>query len=438
MAMQQRVKKHLCAAGLLSSIRNSFTYILDSSKGNATKYNLANCLMSGLAIFGLKSPSLLSFDKNKLKETTANNLKTLYGVKEVPSDSQLRQRLDDVDPKQLSRAYKSAFRSVQRGKQLPLFDFQGESYLISIDGTGFFHSESVHCDSCCEKHHRDGRVSYYHQIMSAVMVSPDHGCLLPMCIEPILQQDGSKKNDCERNAGKRLLENMRTMHPNLKITVLEDGLHSNAPHINLLKELKMSFIIGAKPKDHKYMFDWVKACKCNELKQTVEGRNITIRWQNEVPLNESNDKLMVNYLECEEEGIKKTTRFTWVTDIQITKENAYRLMKGARSRWRIENETFNTLKNQGYHFEHNFGHGYNNLSTVFANLMMLAFLVDQIQQLCCPLFQAAIKKEGSRRLLWERLRALFHEFLIDSWELLWAKIAFPEKFKAVRLCPDTS
>ena len=65
------------------------------------------------------------------------------------------------------------------------------------------------------------------------------------------------------------------------------------------------------------------------------------------------------------------------------------LMRGARARWKIENETFNTLKNQGYHFEHNFGHGHQHLSTVLMHLMMLAFLIDQIQQRCCRLFQAA-------------------------------------------------
>ena len=69
-----------------------------------------------------------------------------------------------------------------------------------------------------------------------------------------------------------------------------------------------------------------------------------------------------------------------------------------------------TLKNQGYHFEHNYGHGYQHLSVVFALLMMLAFLVDQVQQLCCPLFQAAWAKMGSKRRLWERMRAFIGRY----------------------------
>jgi len=87
--------------------------------------------------------------------------------------------------------------------------------------------------------------------------------------------------------------------------------------------------------------------------------------------------------------------------------------------WKIENETFNTLKNQGYQFEHNFGHGNQNLSVVFAQLMMLAFLVDQIQQLCCPLFRAVWQKFGSKRALWDNLRSHFRHFAFLSMQHLY-------------------
>ena len=104
--------------------------------------------------------------------------------------------------------------------------------------------------------------------------------------------------------------------------------------------------------------------------------------------------------------------FTWITDLHVNLRNAWLFARGGRARWRIENETFNTLKNQGYHFEHNFGHGQQNLSVVFAMLMMLAFLVDQAQQLCCPLFRAVWEKLGSKRALWDNLRSHFRHFRI--------------------------
>jgi len=113
-------------------------------------------------------------------------------------------------------------------------------------------------------------------------------------------------------------------------------------------------------------------------------------------LNASNQDTLVNFVEYWQITPKKTMHFSWVTDIQVTEENVFEIMRGGRARWKIENETFNTLKNQGYQFEHNFGHGNKNLSVVFAMLMMLAFLVDQVQQLVCRLFQAVWGKLGSK------------------------------------------
>jgi hypothetical protein len=122
----------------------------------------------------------------------------------------------------------------------------------------------------------------------------------------------------------------------------------------------------------------------------------------------------------------------------VSKRNVYRLMRGGRARWKIENETFNTLKNQGYHFKHNYGHGTHNLSVVFAMLMMLAFLVDQTQQWCCALFQAVWAKLGSKRLLWERMRSLFYTYRLDSMrELLEALLYGFEKSRPI-LTLDTS
>ena len=117
----------------------------------------------------------------------------------------------------------------------------------------------------------------------------------------------------------------------------------------------------------------------------------------------------VNFIEYWEIGADKVQHFSWVTDLRVSKRNVYHLMRGGRARWKIENETFNTLKNQGYNFEHNYGHGTQHLSVVFATLMMLAFLVDQTQQLCCAVFQAVWAKLGSKRMLWERMRALFYD-----------------------------
>jgi len=152
----------------------------------------------------------------------------------------------------------------------------------------------------------------------------------------------------------------------------------------------------------------------------------TIAFVNKVALNKSNPDLLVNYLFYAEYGPdgEKQKCFTWVTDLKITRLNARHLMRGGRSRWKIENETFNTLKNQGYHYDHNYGHGEAHLSVLFAMLMMLAFLTDQVQQICCPLFQAVLEKVRSKRVLWERLRSHYWHFTFQSMRQLYEVILY--------------
>lgn len=111
-------------------------------------------------------------------------------------------------------------------------------------------------------------------------------------------------------------------------------------------------------------------------------------------------------------------------------------MRGGRARWKIENETFNTLKNQDYHLEHNYGHGKQPLATHFGLLMMLAFLVDQVQELWCAPFQAARKARGSRTSLWQRMRSLFTGYYIESWRQFFE--ALIHGHTSYPLQPDTS
>ena len=162
------------------------------------------------------------------------------------------------------------------------------------------------------------------------------------------------------------------------------------------------------------------------------------RFVNDIALNASHTDVQVNVIEYWEMGAAKVQHFSWVTDLHVTKGNVYRLMRGGRARWKIENETFNTLKNQGYHFEHNYGHGTQNLSVVFALLMMLAFLVDQTQQLCCALFQAVWAKLGSKRMLWERMRALFYDYAFASMRQLFEALLYGFKKSSPIMTIDSS
>jgi hypothetical protein len=414
----RKARKDLCADALVRRLRGGFDTIADQRTGDST-ISLGDALMSGFAMFSLKDPSLLAFDERR--HDPNDNFRTIYGINCVASDTQMRAILDPVAPDDLRPLFGDVFRCLQRGKALEGFTYLDGHYLISLDGTTYFSSTKIHCASCLEKHHRGGGITYSHQLLGATLVHPERKEVIPLAPEPIINQDGHTKNDCERNATRRWLQHFRRDHPHLPVIVVEDGLSANAPHLRDLRAARVHYIIGVKPGDHAFLFQHLYDADAAGRTQTrtevdpATGILHHFRFHNGVPLNESHPDELVNVLEYWEiHPNGKVQYFSWITDFVLTSDNVYAIMRGGRARWKIENETFNTLKNQGYHLEHNYGHGEQNLSVVLALLMMLAFLVDQVQQLCCPLFQAAWQKLGTKRHLWEEIRNCFQAFQFHS------------------------
>ncbi len=428
-----KTRKHLSFDPLIRQIRLRAKQLPETRDESNRGYSMADAVMSAVAMFSLKDPSLLFFQDRRNDE----NIKNQFRVLGVPCDTQMRAILDPLEPDLLRPMFNDVFGQLGRGKALEPYVFHQGCYLLSMDGTGYFSSKKIHCESCLQKKNsKTGEITYHHQMLGAALVHPNHKQVIPLAPEPIIKQDGDNKNDCERNAGKRLLQKIRDEHPNLKLIVVEDGLASNAPHIRQLNRLDMRFLLGAKPDDHEHLFAEVVRAHDEERATTISWTEPTkpngpdalceVSFVHDLPLNKAHPHLRVNFLQyIEWDGNGDVRRqFSWVTDLTITRENARHLVRGGRARWKIENETFNTLKNQDYRFEHNFGHGEKNLSVVFAMLMMLAFLVDQTQELCCPLFQAVHKKLGSRRMVWDHLRSHFRHCLCESMQQLLEAILY--------------
>jgi len=432
-------RKHLSADALFHLVRSGFATIPDP-RGEDVDISLTDALMSAFAMFSLKAPSLLAFDK----ERAEGNLHTIYGIERVPCDTRMREILDPVSPKWLRPVFKSVFRQLQRGKALEAMAFLDGHYLLALDGTGYFSSQTIHCASCLHKVHRNGSVTYTHQMLGAAIIHPDMRAVIPLMPEPIGKHDGTGKNDCERNAAKRFIIKLRQDHPHLKFIVTEDSLSSNAPHIETLHNHALHYILGVKEGDHAFLFQQVQAAEhagrvtSYERHDRAAGLVHRFRFVNDVPLNASNVDVRVNFIEYWEISTEKVQHFSWVTDLRVSRRTVFHLMRGGRARWKIENETFNTLKNQGYNFEHNYGHGEQHLSVVFAMLMMLAFLVDQTQQLCCALFQAVWAKLGSKRMLWERMRALFYDYALESMCQLFEALLYGFKKSSPLVAIDSS
>jgi hypothetical protein len=257
-------------------------------------------------------------------------------------------------------------------------------------------------------------------MLGAALLHPDRRAVMPLMPERISKQDGMDKNDGERHAAKRCIVKLRQDPPRLQLIVTEDSLSSNAPHIQVLQDDHLHSLLGVQEGDQAYWFEPVEAAEhagrvtSDDRDEPETGLRPRLRCVSDVPLNASNADLRVNFLAWWEWDQDQVQPLSWVTDLRVNKGTVYQLMRGGRARWRMENETCTTLKNQGYHFEHNVGQGYQQLSVVLAVLMLLAFFVDQVQQIGCPLFQAVWAKLGRKRRLWERMRALCYDDALES------------------------
>lgn len=254
------------------------------------------------------------------------------------------------------------------------------------------------------------------------------------------------KQDCEINAGKRFLRQLRQDHPQMKLTIGGDGLNSKQPFIEVIREERMNFIVVAKPNDHKMMLEWIgEQRQLGEIETKKvdddKGRTHVYEWINQVPLNGKEDSFLVNFfsyriLTPDENGKKKVTfKYSWVTDFELTSKNVEQLVRAGRCRWRIENECFNTLKNQGYYIEHNYGHGNKNLSFNFLLLTLIAFFCHQIAELTNELYQACRRKCGSKIHMWEKVRGAICWFVFDSWEMLFQFVLDPKPFQPTLMKP---
>jgi hypothetical protein len=450
-------RKTLSAPSLFKKVRDCFSKIKDHRiKFN---YSLDDVLMSGLSIFSLKYPSLLEFDSKRKEKIVKYNLFKLFGIISTPSDSQLRNVADEVNPKFLRPATIAIIQELQKQGVLESYRYL-DGFIITIDGTGLFSSGHIHCEECCVKNHRNGKQTFYHQLLASAIVNPDTNIVLPLLHEPITHQDGTTKNDCEQNAAKRLIPDLKKAFPRLNMIIVEDALSGNAPHIKTIQKQGFRFIIRAKYGSQKSLFNAAQKVMMDTLSKKqeelenpstyeefeeesmIKGKKIIrgYRFFNNLPLNTSNQDVRVNlleYWEIDEKGKEKN--FSWVTDITLSRDNIYHVMRAGRSRWKVENETFNTLKNLGYNLEHNYGHGKKHLSTVFAILTLLAFLIDQVQELCCHVFKSAKNRFYSKISLWRKIRGMFLEHYIDDWLVFYFSIIYGNRCSILKPnYPNTS
>ena len=429
-----KFKKYLSFKSLRKKMSSIFHNLSDSRQFKKLNYSIHDAMISAFACMYFQDPSLLQFQKRLRDSNNTDNLQTLFDVKNIPKTTQMKEIIDDVPSEELTPIFKNYFSRIQRGNHLSQYQLLPNLYICSIDGTQFFSSETVHCSNCLKTEHKNGSITYSHKVLQAAIMNPNMHQVIPLMPEEICNSDGDTKQDCEINAAKRLIPKIRKNHPQLGIIITADDLFSKQPFILEVLEKRMHYMLVAKPSDHIIMMKHIEKSTLDELIINTKDRVHIYQWINNIPLNGRKDAINVNYfhykiISINDDGTEKVCyKNSWVTDLEITKENVSTLVKGARCHWKIENECFNTLKNQGYYIEHNYGHGNKNLCFNFFLLTLLAFFFHQIFELTDRMYQAAREKFGSKRHMWETLRAYVKILIFETWQHLLDFSLTPKKY----------
>jgi hypothetical protein len=350
-----------------------------------------------------------------------NNVGRLFGVMEIPSDNQIRTLLDGIAPETMGEVFERTLRVADEAGAIQPYRVLDGGVLVALDGLWYCSSHEIHCEHCLKRSHA-GETTYYHRAVAGAIVRPGRNAALAVMGEPIRNGDGQGKQDCEREAGKRWL----LAHGNecrwLKVTLLGDDLYSDQPFCQRVLEQKMRFLFTCKPDSHPWLSETAEQSFVEEREvRKWAGRHrqkSTCRWINGVPLRDSKDALMANYLWLQirnEETGKVIYTNSWVTDKQITAENAGLLASCARARWKTENEHANVLRNRGYHLEHNFGHGKQYAGEVFLLLNLLAFQFHTIVALCDEEYRKARASFGRRDSFFHHMQAALYYALHETW-----------------------
>ena len=417
---------------LVDSVAHYVAGIVDTRQLSKIRYTLRDCYLSAVALFFVQDASLLQFQRRFQRKFQANNLSSTFGVREIPVDSQLRDLIDRHDHQPILPCFADWIGRLQRCKWLQHYQIFDARYLITLDGSRYFSSEAVHCAHCLTTT-KNGTTRYHHDILQAAIVHPDQRQVLPLAPEFVRNSDADggnyRKQDCEITAGYRMLARLRADYPRMAAIIVADSLYSKQPFVEQVTAKRFSFLLVAKPGDHKSRYqDLAVLRRANLLdRHTTEHRQERreYEWITDLPLNANPNSPHINFIRLRIVKAGKTYENAWVTDLTPTSANIVQLVRAARARWKIENEGFNTLKHQGYHLEHNFGHGDQHLSEVFFTLNLIAFFMHQIFELVDGLYQRVRTFFSSRRAFWDEVRSAFRLFLFTSWDQVLVRMNSP-------------
>lgn len=400
----------------------------DKRTGSNTRYTIEDAGLGAFSVFFTQSPSFLAFQDTMQKAKGRSNAQSLFGMQKIPSDNHIRDLLDIVHPSYVFPMFSYIFNGLDASGHLNVLRSFNGNLLCVFDGTQYFSSKTIHCGNCSKKELKNGTTTYFHHVVTPVIVAPGNRNVISLQPEFITPQDGNEKQDCENAAAKRWIRQYAVMYKELGITALGDDLYCKQPLCVLMLEEGLDFILVCKPDSHKILYEWLDELEAMRAIQTVVEKRWTgktheidtYRFVNQLPLRDGDDALEVNWCELITtlpDG-KILYKNAFATSFKISKNNVKEIVRDGRARWKVENENNNILKTKGYHLEHNYGHGKKHLSSLLLTLNLLAFLFHTILEIMDDKYKLIRDNLRTRQTFFDDMRALTRYTCFDSWDAL--------------------
>ena len=374
-------------------LQPSLSRLPDTRKTQGRQYGMDEIMFGGLSLFLFKEGSRNQLNNNREDGYFHANYRQLFGMR-LPHSDTVNEVLCELPNEELEQVRMNLMSDLFEQKWLREYRLLGKYYLVVTDATGTVSFEKQHCEHCLTRKSKNGNVTYFHYVLEAKLVTGD-GHAISLASEWIENPASDfNKQDCERKAFLRLAAKLKKQYPRLPVCILADGLYPYENAFKICEDNGWKFIFVLQDKSLKTVQDELTLPRLNQPAYTnatvKNGWNITdkYRFGNDIDYH---NKYKLNWIQCIETRWKKeqekttasksppeTSRFEYVTNIQIDRDNIYQIGVAGRLRWKIENEGFNTQKCGDYELEHKFcRHSYNGLKNYYS-LLQTAHAINQL------------------------------------------------------------
>lgn len=394
-----------------SSVIQNFEKIPDPRKKAA--YSIGDILGGALSMFLLKTESRNCYNNLWREDRFRANIKSNLGF-DLPHADTFDSVLRKISPSSIERIINSYVSRLIASKTFSKHRLLGEFYPVAIDATGICSFDHKHCDHCLTKTSKNGKVTYFHYVLEAKLVTRQ-GFSISIASEFLENLEGRnyEKQDCEIKAFTRLTNKIKNAYPRLPICLLLDGIYPNQTVFDICKNKDWAFIITLKQESLKTFQRQIpnhpppntlsyksKRGKYNiydnyQYKNGLEYRGQIYSWTTCQQVKEHQDTKK-----------QDINTFSYITNINQDSTSIAVTVAYGRLRWKIENEGFNTQKNQGYKLEHKYSRKSFIALQNYYLILQIAHLINQFAIISKPITR--LLSEHSKvtiKDLWNNLKS---------------------------------